>query len=313
MDSSQLMIQVLGKLPLCKGFSPFQLHRMLELCEYRTLKPGVVLCNQGEQVEAFYVLVAGEIIRLGEWGAEVERLVPVEMVGFVEAMTARSYAATWQAEKSGQVFVISRTKFEQMLRVDGEVQDKVRRYLQHIQAKEVSEQSDNQLGDERARYETRIAVLERQLQQQQQKLDVAIDLLVVRGNLTLSEAESIIANQLRDRVPQVLIVDDEPDFRHFVKEALSSLRVIEAQSGIEALEIAKRERLDLVISDIRMPEMDGCTLMSNLRNQFPGLPVLAVSDYLAAEDLKGYGFDGFVEKPVGLDQLQNMVEMTLQK
>jgi len=313
MDSSQLMIQVLGKIPLCKGFSPFQLHRMLELCEYRTLKPGVVLCEQGEPVEAFYILVAGEIIRLGEWGVEVERLVPVEMVGFVEAMTASSYAATWQAEKSSHVFVISRMKFEQMLRVDGEVQDKVLRYLQHIQAEEAGEQSDNQLGDDRERYENRIAVLERHLQQQQQKLDVAIDLLVERGNLTLSEAEFKIANQLRDRVPRVMIVDDEPDFRHFVKEALSSLRVIEAQSGIEALEIAKRERLDLVISDIRMPEMDGCSLMSNLLNQFPGLPVLADSYYLAAEDLKGYGFDGFIEKPVGLDQLQNMVEMTLQK
>jgi len=108
-------------------------------------------------------------------------------------------------------------------------------------------------------------------------------------------------------------VDDEPEFRRFVKETLASFMVMEAGSGLEALEIIQEEQLDLIIADIRMPEMDGCTLLTNLRSRFPGLPVLAVSGYLGADDLLSYGFDGFIDKPIGSHQLQEMVEVTLTK
>ena len=87
--------------------------------------------------------------------------------------------------------------------------------------------------------------------------------------------------------------------------------VIEAQSSAETLRIIPEERLDLIIADIRMPEMDGYTLMRNVRSKFPGVPVLAVSGYLGTEDLSGYGFAGFIDKPMGLDQLEALVEVTL--
>ncbi|HIL10738.1 MAG TPA: response regulator [Candidatus Latescibacteria bacterium] len=96
-------------------------------------------------------------------------------------------------------------------------------------------------------------------------------------------------------------------------EALDTFMVVEAQSGAETLRIIPEERLDLIIADMRMPEMDGCTLMRNLRSKFYGVPVLAVSGSLGAEDLSGYGFDGFIDKPMGLDQLEALVEVTLQK
>ena len=62
-----------------------------------------------------------------------------------------------------------------------------------------------------------------------------------------------------------------------------------------------------------MPEMDGLALLGNMRSQFPHIPVLAVSGYLDAEDLKDSDFDGFIEKPVSLEQLQDLVEETLAK
>ena len=111
----------------------------------------------------------------------------------------------------------------------------------------------------------------------------------------------------------MLIVDDEPDFRRFVREALVSFMVVEAGSGRETLRIVEEEQLDLIIADIRMPEMDGCTLLTNLRSRFPGVPVLAASGYLDADDLQRYGFDGFIDKPVGVERLQAMVETALSK
>jgi CheY-like chemotaxis protein len=83
--------------------------------------------------------------------------------------------------------------------------------------------------------------------------------------------------------------------------------VVEAGSGREALDIIEAERLDLVIADIRMPQMDGCTLLENLRSKFPGLPVLATSGFLSEDDLESYGFDGFIDKPMVPQCLQDTV------
>ena len=313
MASSQLMLQVMGKIPLFKGFSPSQIRQVLGMCKHRTLDADALLCREGEVAEDFYILVAGELARCGEGDLELEKAVPVKAVGMVEAMLEKNYAATWRAAKSSHVFAVPRVAFERILRSDEGMELKAWRNLARIQAEQPIAGDEDIREEHNKQQQARLSILERQLRQQRQELDVAVELLVQRGNLTQSEAEYYIADQLKDRVPRVMIVDDEPDFRHFVKEALSSFMVVEAQSGAEALKIVQEERLDLIIADIRMPEMDGCTLMTNLRSKFPGVPVLAVSGYLGAEDLTSYGFDGFIDKPVGLDQLQALVEVTLQK
>ncbi len=96
-----------------------------------------------------------------------------------------------------------------------------------------------------------------------------------------------------------------------VEDALVSFVVIEAQNGKQALEIVQEERLDLIIADIRMPEMDGCALLTNLRAKFPGLPVLAISGRVDPEELENFDFDGFIEKPIGVNELQERVEVAL--
>ena len=87
--------------------------------------------------------------------------------------------------------------------------------------------------------------------------------------------------------------------------------VLEAENGYQALNIAQEESLDLVITDIRMSDMDGFELLNKIRSQFPDLPVLAVSGYLNAEELTECNFDGFVDKPISLGQLQTLVKKTL--
>ena len=60
-----------------------------------------------------------------------------------------------------------------------------------------------------------------------------------------------------------------------------------------------------------MSDMDGFELLNKIRSQFPDLPVLAVSGYLNAEELTECNFDGFVDKPISLGQLQTLVKKTL--
>ncbi len=67
------------------------------------------------------------------------------------------------------------------------------------------------------------------------------------------------------------IIDDEPEFRVLVKDAPPDFDVVAAENGRHALELVQEFKLDLVITDINMPELDGGQLLENLRAQFPPL------------------------------------------
>ena len=116
----------------------------------------------------------------------------------------------------------------------------------------------------------------------------------------------------------ILLVEDEEAVRAFAARALQArgYTVHAAASGVEALEVMKRVggKVDLVVSDVVMPEMDGPTLLRELRKDRPDLRIIFVSGY--AEDAfarnlpKGEEFQ-FLPKPFSLKQLATAVKETL--
>ena len=68
---------------------------------------------------------------------------------------------------------------------------------------------------------------------------------------------------------------------------------------------------DLVITDIRMPDMDGYALLRKLREYHPSLPVLALSGIVKDEDIQEYDFDGFLSKPMDMGELKSVVAAAL--
>jgi two-component system, cell cycle sensor histidine kinase and response regulator CckA len=113
----------------------------------------------------------------------------------------------------------------------------------------------------------------------------------------------------------ILLVEDEEGLRALTARALASrgYTVIEASNGIEAIrEIEERNgAVDLVVSDVVMPEMDGPTLLKELRSRNPNLKMILVSGY--AEDafeknLREGGPFMFLAKPVALKQLIETVK-----
>ncbi len=113
----------------------------------------------------------------------------------------------------------------------------------------------------------------------------------------------------------ILLVEDEEAVRAFGSRALRSrgYTVLEAASGVEALEVIKETdgKLDLVVSDVVMPEMDGPTLLGELRKTHPELKVIFVSGY-AEEAFKKNLPEGaqfaFLPKPFSLKQLIEAVK-----
>jgi DNA-binding response OmpR family regulator len=121
-------------------------------------------------------------------------------------------------------------------------------------------------------------------------------------------------------MPCVLVVDDEPGMLDLVTRALEQEghTVIPASSGIEAVEVAKRRPLDLVILDIIMPGMDGIQVCKIMRED-PGLasvPILfltakgMIEDKLAAFDAGG---DDYLTKPFDLRELLARVQVLIRR
>ncbi len=103
---------------------------------------------------------------------------------------------------------------------------------------------------------------------------------------------------------RILITDDDKIFRYLVKEILieEGYEVIEAENGKQALEILKNGKIDLVILDVDMPEMNGFETLNKIRedeNLF-NIPVIMLTVKAMMEDqLQGfeYGADEYLAKP----------------
>ncbi|MDG4894711.1 response regulator [Mesorhizobium sp. WSM4976] len=117
----------------------------------------------------------------------------------------------------------------------------------------------------------------------------------------------------------VLLVEDEDAVRMGGVRALTSrgYTVHEASSGVEALEVfeALGGKVDIVVSDVVMPEMDGPTLLGELRKRQPGIKFVFVSGYAEdafAKNLPADAHFGFLPKPFSLKQLATIVKDVLE-
>jgi two-component system, cell cycle sensor histidine kinase and response regulator CckA len=116
----------------------------------------------------------------------------------------------------------------------------------------------------------------------------------------------------------ILLVEDEEGLRALNARGLTSrgYTVLEASNGVEALEVLERRNgeIDLVVSDVVMPEMDGPTLLKEMRVKNPGLKMIFVSGYAEEafqKNLPPEGQFSFLAKPFTLKQLVAAVKETM--
>jgi two-component system cell cycle sensor histidine kinase/response regulator CckA len=117
---------------------------------------------------------------------------------------------------------------------------------------------------------------------------------------------------------RVLLVEDEDVVRNFAVRALKrqGYEVFEATSGIEALELMAKigDKVDVVVSDVVMPEMDGPTLLKKLREKNPSIKIIFVSGYPHEAFETSLDKDqqfAFLPKPFSLPQLAAKVKEQL--
>ncbi|MFK7825391.1 MAG: response regulator [Oligoflexales bacterium] len=119
------------------------------------------------------------------------------------------------------------------------------------------------------------------------------------------------SQQKYDRTSFILVVDDDNTLLKFFKIHLNKFfsKVIVVKNAKEAIESLREKTIDLVISDINMPRMDGFQLMKRVRKHDTSIPVLLISGALLNQDEEELlnEADGYLRKPFNVDQLHDFI------
>lgn len=116
-----------------------------------------------------------------------------------------------------------------------------------------------------------------------------------------------------NKQPSILVVDDELLIRDLLYDFFNNQgwKIAVAENGAKALELLQVQSFDLVLSDIKMPELDGLSLTTRLRETHPDLPVILMTGFpsveSAVEALRAKAED-YVIKPFNINQLFKLID-----
>ena len=135
------------------------------------------------------------------------------------------------------------------------------------------------------------------------------------------ESQNPIAQESVGEVPgskfTILLVEDNVDLLNLTRESLSTwFKVLKAQNGRQALEVLAHETVDVIVSDVMMPEMNGLELTAKVKTdvEYSHIPVILLTAKTTLEaKVEGfeYGADVYIEKPFSIRQLHKQIENLL--
>ena len=108
---------------------------------------------------------------------------------------------------------------------------------------------------------------------------------------------------------RILVVDDEETVREMVSKVINLIghEVVTTGNGREALEILRSQPFSIMITDVKMPEMDGFELTKVVRDQFPGTPIICMTAHGTSynyTDVVGVGATDYISKPFTIDEMK---------
>lgn len=113
----------------------------------------------------------------------------------------------------------------------------------------------------------------------------------------------------------ILYVEDNPDNRNLIRRVLNAegYAVVEAAQATQAITRLEQEKVDLILMDINMPDMDGYTLTAKIKRmeKYSKIPILAVTANVMRGDREKSleaGCDGYIQKPIDIDTLAIQIE-----
>ncbi|HEY7219384.1 MAG TPA: response regulator [Candidatus Binatia bacterium] len=116
---------------------------------------------------------------------------------------------------------------------------------------------------------------------------------------------------------KILLVDDDPATRILLTRILGQpdYACTEADNGVQALDLLEKSCFDLIITDLRMPDLDGIAFAVRARARWPHIPIVLMSGYFSetAWKLDSEVFGGFIQKPIDRTILIPIIQRLLVK
>lgn len=140
---------------------------------------------------------------------------------------------------------------------------------------------------------------------------------IVEMHLEHVDASDAVSSEYSGKKFTVLLVEDNVDLLNLTRESLAEwFRVLRASNGREALEVLAQENVDVIVSDVMMPEMDGLELCCKVKSEisYSHIPVILLTAKTTLESkVEGLtcGADVYVEKPFSIKQLHMQIENLL--
>ena len=121
-----------------------------------------------------------------------------------------------------------------------------------------------------------------------------------------------------DTTPHLLFVDDEPALRGLMAERLAErgFEVAEAATGEKALEYLDQFAFDVLVTDLRLPGIDGTTVIEAARERYPGIITIVITGYASVKDavaIMKRGASDYVAKPFQFDELIHVLDKALEQ
>ncbi len=129
-----------------------------------------------------------------------------------------------------------------------------------------------------------------------------------------------MSTEKQTHVPTILVVDDVLDSLVMISLTLQNMgfRILTADNGRSAIEVARLARPDLILMDIHMPELDGLAATRHIREnvELQKIPVVALTAFSTEGFQKAAfdaGLDGYLNKPVDFDRLTKLINSLLER
>jgi DNA-binding NtrC family response regulator len=114
---------------------------------------------------------------------------------------------------------------------------------------------------------------------------------------------------------RILVVDDDPLLLHMLVDTLTGIgyHALAARDGIEAMDVLLEDDrgFDVMITDVKMPNLDGIGLLKRVRRHFPHMPVLFITGVASDKMIAEASPDGYLSKPFRIARLEELIERAL--
>ena len=137
----------------------------------------------------------------------------------------------------------------------------------------------------------------------------------------INRIEEMIENALKGRpevvagrIKRVMVLDDDATFREMLTDALQyhNYFPLAVATGEEALDQLEQEEVDAVVADIKMPGLDGITLLKKIKDAYPEMPVILITAYWSEADIQDNSVtaaaDGFLRKPFHVEKIIELLD-----